>query len=277
VLFETANNDHQFLGFGINNNILRYQVATTLDNHAFFAGTGAGASNELMRIQGSGNVGIGTAAPASRLHVTGDIRTNTIVHVGTNGAIFDGTNQGGSLELGGGNATAGVGTPFIDFHFNGLTQDFNMRLINLTNGQLCVLGGTLGATVVACSDERYKRDIRPMGSVLDRLADVQGVYYNYRTEEFPEHQFDTRLQIGVIAQQLEGEFPELVYTDANGYKSVEYAKLTPVLVQAVNELRSEYQQQIATLQQQNTQLQAQLAQIQQTVQALQTAQGTAMR
>src|SRR3954469_12693025 len=38
--------------------------------------------------------------------------------------------QGGSLELGGNNSTAGTGVPYIDFHFSGLSQDFNARLIN---------------------------------------------------------------------------------------------------------------------------------------------------
>lgn len=74
VLFETANNDNQYLGFGVNNNVMRYQVATNLDNHIFYAGTSATTSNELMRIQGNGNVGIGTATPVERLTVAGSIQ-----------------------------------------------------------------------------------------------------------------------------------------------------------------------------------------------------------
>lgn len=47
----------------------------------------------------------------------------------SNGALFD-SDQGGSLELGGNNTKAGSGTPYIDFHYAGLTQDFNTRLIS---------------------------------------------------------------------------------------------------------------------------------------------------
>ena len=74
VLFDIANNNHQFYGFGINNATLRYQVDATTASHVFYAGTGSTSSNELMRIQGNGNVGIGTTTPTARLDITGNIK-----------------------------------------------------------------------------------------------------------------------------------------------------------------------------------------------------------
>jgi hypothetical protein len=71
VLWSTLNNDHEFFGFGINSNILRYQVTDANDAHVFYAGVNGTTSLELMRIRGNGWVGIGTATPRGRLDVAG--------------------------------------------------------------------------------------------------------------------------------------------------------------------------------------------------------------
>ena len=72
VLWENANNDHQFYGLGINGSMLRYQVDATSSDHAFYAGNGTGSSVEIMRIRGNGRVGIGTTGPDQTLSVNGD-------------------------------------------------------------------------------------------------------------------------------------------------------------------------------------------------------------
>jgi hypothetical protein len=77
-LWESFNNDHQYYGLGINGSTMRYQVSGTSDNHVFYAGTSSTTSNELMRIQGNGNVGIGITAPLASLEVargTGNLGT----------------------------------------------------------------------------------------------------------------------------------------------------------------------------------------------------------
>lgn len=75
VLFESVNNDHQFYGFGINGNTLRYQVDSANANHIFYRGGNffGPFSAELMRIQGNGFVGIGNATPSEALDITGNI------------------------------------------------------------------------------------------------------------------------------------------------------------------------------------------------------------
>ncbi|MBT8419239.1 MAG: tail fiber domain-containing protein [Gammaproteobacteria bacterium] len=57
----------------------------------------------------------------------------------------------------------------------------------------------------------------------------------------------TDRQVGVIAQELEKEFPELVSTDSEGYKSVAYGKLTAVLIEAIKAQQSRIEAQQAQI------------------------------
>lgn len=83
VMYESGNNDHQFYGFGINASVLRYQVPSSVDDHVFFAGTGTAASDELVRIKGNGNVGIGVSDPAYRLDIAGRMRIRSETNNGS--------------------------------------------------------------------------------------------------------------------------------------------------------------------------------------------------
>ena len=69
VLFETADNDHNFYGFGVNGAILRYQVDVTSSDHVFYAGSSVSSSTELMRIKGIGRVGIGVSSPGGQFEL----------------------------------------------------------------------------------------------------------------------------------------------------------------------------------------------------------------
>jgi len=102
------------------------------------------------------------------------------------------------------------------------------------------VGGRVRATgFVPPSDKRWKQDIKPLENVLDKLYRLQGVSYYWNTKEYPDMNFDDKLQIGFIAQEVEPVFPELVSTDEKGYKGVEYDKMTVILVEAVKELKAQ--------------------------------------
>src|SRR5205814_297622 len=83
---------------------------------------------EHIRLLQDGRLGIGTSTPTSKLEVVGGD-----ISWGKSRLSID---QGGSIELGGTSLGPGAGTPYIDFHFQGLTQDFNARIINDANGRL---------------------------------------------------------------------------------------------------------------------------------------------
>lgn len=69
VLWEAVNNNHQFRGFGINDKGLRYQTDNANSDHVFYSAINATSSKELMRLKGTGNVGIGVSNPTFKLHL----------------------------------------------------------------------------------------------------------------------------------------------------------------------------------------------------------------
>jgi hypothetical protein len=86
--------------------------------------------------------GLGTTNGGQRLALSWDAQQN--LSWGGNNAMLR-ADQGGSLELGGNDSVAGRGTPYIDFHYQGQTQDFNVRLVNSSDKTLTVQG-TLAVT-----------------------------------------------------------------------------------------------------------------------------------
>lgn len=74
-------NVNQFIGFGVNTGMLRYQINQTGDSHVFYAGTNATSSNELMRITGLGNVVIAGSTSTTAVSAANFYGTNMTVGV----------------------------------------------------------------------------------------------------------------------------------------------------------------------------------------------------
>lgn len=92
------------------------------------------------------------------------------------------------------------------------------------------------------SDQRYKKNIEDMDHSLDKVLSLRGVTYDFRTNEFPEKKFQDGKQVGLIAQEVERIIPEVVDTDKQGYKSVNYQALVAPLINAIKEFYSEWSQ-----------------------------------
>ena len=83
------------------------------------------------------------------------------------------------------------------------------------------------------SDARYKSDIAPVTDALGTVLRLRGVSFDWRRAEFPEKQFDDRRQIGFVAQEVREVLPEIVTADRDGFLSVGYSEVIPVLTSMV--------------------------------------------
>jgi hypothetical protein len=90
-------------------------------------------------------------------------------------------------------------------------------------------------------------------SVFDRLARIRGVTWTWNDEAGAVGLEPGRADAGVIAQDVEAVYPELVSTGPEGFKQVNYTGLVGVLIEAVKELKQKndaLEQRIAELEKQ---------------------------
>jgi hypothetical protein len=84
----------------------------------------------------------------------------------------------------------------------------------------------------SASDARLKKNVVPLNGALDKIDAIRGVHYHWIDAAQPQSR-----QVGVIAQEIQSVYPELVKQGGNGFLSVDYPKLTAVLIQSVKELK----------------------------------------
>ncbi len=126
------------------------------------------------------------------------------------------------------------------------------------------VAGTIAGTnaYTQTSDIRYKKDFERVNfdgeSALEKIAKLNGYYYYWRLDDFPEKSFKEGRDLGVIAQEVEEVFPEVVNTDRNGFKSVAYSKLISPIIEAIKELfakgeadKSELKRELASVKEEN--------------------------
>jgi hypothetical protein len=186
----------------------------------------------LMGIETTGSVGIRQAPGGYALNVNGDTWTNGWLR--TNGStgwysetygggwyMFDSTwirsYNGKPVYMEGGFdtlAASGVGCG------GGMGGGYTFRV--------CGAAGVGAAAYYYTSDARLKENLVPLQDSLSKVRELQGYTFNWKE--------GGRADVGVVAQEVEKVFPQLVKTDAKGYKSVEYGNLVAPLIEAVKEL-----------------------------------------
>jgi len=112
----------------------------------------------------------------------------------------------------------------------------NVGIGNSNPSEKLYVGGNIYATgnITAYSDERIKTNIKELDNTLNAIQNIRGVSYT-RTDTKDN-------SIGVMAQDVETMFPELICEDHSGMKSVNYNGLVGVLFSAVKELSATVKQ-----------------------------------
>ena len=211
-------------------------LANTTDNNSimnFHYDNGTTGKN-IMTIEGTGRVGIGTSLPTRLLHVYGVENPRILVQS---------IDQPPELNLQRGSTTHALyvnGNFDLAFYCAGdrmaLTHDGKLGIGTTAPNYTLDVRGTIGNnTTLYHSDMRWKRDIQPVKYGVSELMKLNSVSYLWNANDYPDMGFDTETQFGFIAQEFEKVIPELVRTDKDGYKSIDYVKLAPVLVEAIKE------------------------------------------
>jgi hypothetical protein len=99
-------------------------------------------------------------------------------------------------------------------------------------------------TAYYASDERLKTNIKKIDNALEKVSQIDGVIYDWNEQYKNDHggvdgYFIRNENSGVIAQQVEKVFPNVVADRSNGFKAVRYELLVPLLIEAIKDLKAE--------------------------------------
>jgi hypothetical protein len=169
----------------------------------------------------------GTEIDLSSGDLTLDVAGDIVLDAGGEQVIFkDGSTNVGHVDLDSDNFTLKSLVSDKDFIIKG--NDGGSEITALTLDMSGAGAATFNNNVTAFSDERLKSNIETIEGGLDKVEQLRGVTYIR----------DERDNIGVIAQEIEKVLPEIVLTadDEMGTKSVDYSRITAVLIEAVKEL-----------------------------------------
>jgi len=195
--------------------------------------TGDDGSGE--RLQVTGNIKATGSLLAKALALTSSAKNGLWIDNGGTAGVGNGLiKQGDSTMLfaqGAINSAAGLvigpwasGSAGLRIDGNGVAVAGTLNVSGAINGN---------AAFASASDARFKKDVAPIADAMSVIEQLQGVRFSFDQASFPSKNFEAGRQLGFIAQQIESILPEVVRTDSEGYKSVQYSQLTPLLVEGM--------------------------------------------
>lgn len=183
------------------------------------AADGASGGSERMRIANTGFVGIGSNNPAYLLTVSSTTAANTAASFSTGGA-GDATTIAAQIIKTDATNTAG-GNNFLGFYIAG----------GATGSGKISSNGASAAAFFTLSDVTLKENIVDLPSQLDNILALRPVEFDYKD--------GSGHQIGFIAQEVEPIYPENVYTESDGIKSLgDMSRMDARIIKAIQDLNA---------------------------------------
>lgn len=181
------------------------------------------------------NADLGNGSVGNSKLADGSITSSKLASSGFGVAFFpDGVRTSSSLNVNYGGESGVTMTVKAGGGDSGVIRAKNSSDVNimlLSNiGNLAVSG-----TYTTGSDRRLKHNINSLGGSLDKLLKLHSVTFEYNDTK----RFKPGVHAGFIAQEMEEIFPEWVFTEDDGMKSIGFRGFESYTVQALRELRAE--------------------------------------
>jgi hypothetical protein len=210
----------------------------------FRTGTSLNSATSRLYIANDGKIGIGTIYPERIVHIVG-VNPRILIEASSINPEINFKNSDD------------VGTETWALYKHGTTDDFRfyqsgdkVTIQNSTGNvgigttgpgyKLDVAGQAHATGFPTSSDARLKKNVTPLTDVLRKLERIRGVSFDWNEKYESMGRSSGHREIGVIAQEVEDEFPELVTTwGEEKYRAVDYGRMTAVLIEAIKELKAE--------------------------------------
>lgn len=251
ITFWTGGSVEDHTGIGVSSNRqLNYHVYDSLHDHVFYAGGTNGDGQELFRISGEGRLSLLNVTRTARLNVpgegtpgAGEMSNHAIRIQGTRNSLVMGSHRDRGNYLQGWQDGTGRHAPLLLNPAGGavvmgtdtLTES-DQRLF--VNGNMKVNGVVTASSVQSSSSRQWKENIVPLQHAFHVLNKLRPVEYTWKQgygDHLPESPFPPQVQRGFIAEEVASVFPGAV-NHPESPTSVDYTKIVPLLVAAVQEL-----------------------------------------
>ena len=204
--------------------------------------TGAVTLGSTLHVQGNSildgtlNV-LSSESIGGTLGVTGAVIFGSTLGVTGNTILGNNLNVFGNVGITGSSTFGGVVTITNNSQLSD-TKDWQSGGAFVVTGDVGIGGdivangtGYFNGGSFSLSDQTLKTNIVEIDSALDKVSNLRGVYFNW----IDTKKFNNKHQLGMIAQEVEAVVPELVDTSSSGIKSVNYAQITGLLIEAIKE------------------------------------------